>query len=80
MIISLGDLLSFAEDICGYNWNTFHSMLENDHIIPYYENPLKDLYIGIGVDYGWSSNVSDVINQLCLYYPSESITINLSDH
>lgn len=78
-LIGLGDLLTFAESECGYGWNNFHTMLEKDRIIPYNESPLRDLYVGVGIDYGWSSEVSDVINQLCLSYP-HAITIDLSDY
>ena len=78
-LIGLGDLLTFAESECGYGWNNFHAMLEKDRIIPYNESPLWDLYVGVGIDYGWSPEVSDVINKLCLSYP-HAITIDLSDY
>lgn len=73
-VVPLGDLLTFAESECGYPWNTFISMLERDRFLPYYESPLFEIYIGAGKDYGWSAEVSNVINRFCL-----SFSIDRSD-
>lgn len=60
-LVDFGDLLRYAESI-GIFWNKAHDILVNDGVVPMYESPTQDLYIGVAEDYGWCAESSRIID------------------
>ena len=58
----IGDLAAFAETI-GYNYNEAISIMEKDRFVPFYEKKYKELYSGMGSDYGFSEDLSKIIDK-----------------
>lgn len=63
----VADLALFAEEM-GYSYNKFIDLLEESRIIPFYEAPYKELYSGAGEDYGWSKEVTEVVEAFVKEY------------
>ena len=76
-LVDINDLLFFAEKE-GYAWNLFIDMLTKDRILPWCDSPICELYVGYGVDYGMSEEVSDIIDAFCNQFKNKEITINLA--
>ena len=53
-------------------------MLTKDRLLPWYDSPIRELYVGYGDEYGMSKEVSDVIDSFCKQFKNEEVTINLN--
>jgi hypothetical protein len=58
----IGDLAVFAEEI-GYGYNESITIMEKDRFVPFYEAKYKELYIGMGKDYGFSPELTNIIDK-----------------
>jgi hypothetical protein len=58
----IGDVAAFAETL-GFDYNQTISLMEKDNFVPFYEKSSKELYIGIGSDYGYSDELSTIFNE-----------------
>lgn len=74
MLNSVFDVAEFAEKF-GFNYNEFINLMEKSKIIPFYERKVLEVYIGVGKDYGWSEEVSNVFDK----YVEENGTQMLTD-
>lgn len=55
------DLLAYADNN-GYDWNTAHDMLVKERVVPMYETHTREIYVGMGGSYGYSDEVSAIID------------------
>lgn len=44
------------------DYNSIINMMKKDRMIPGYETPTRDLYTGMGNDYGYSDTLSAIID------------------
>jgi len=58
----IGDLAVFAEEL-GFHYNEAITIMEKDRFVPFYETKCKELYIGMGKDYGFSTELSTIIDK-----------------
>ena len=73
-LVDIGDLLFFAEKQ-GYHWNQFIDMLTKDRLLPWYDSPIRELYVGYGDEYGMSKEVSDVIDSFCQQFKTKKLQL-----
>jgi hypothetical protein len=59
---TVGDIAAFAEDY-GYAYNQVINMMSNDRFIPFYEQSFKEIHKGYGEDYGFSQELSAIIDK-----------------
>lgn len=69
-VCEFGDLLCHAEKL-GYSWNTAHDILVDDEVPPMYESYQRDIYVGMGPDYGWSEDSCKIVDG---YLASEGVS------
>ena len=77
VLVDIGDLLTHATTK-GYDWNQFIEILTKDRFLPWCDTPLRALYEGMGDEYGYSKETSDVLDSFCISLNAKNITINLS--
>jgi hypothetical protein len=58
----IGDLALFAETL-GYNYNEAITIMEKDDFVPFYEKRFRELYIGMGSDYGYGEDLSKILDK-----------------
>lgn len=56
------DVAMFAERKELANYNEAISLMEKDKLIPGYETPTFTLYKGVGRDYGYSEQLSNILD------------------
>ena len=64
------DLLHHAVTL-GYGWNEAHDFLVADEVCPMYEARTRDIYPGVGDDYGWSDASCKIVES---YLKKEGVT------
>lgn len=73
MLNSIYDVAVFAEKF-GFNYNDFINLMEKSKIIPFYERKVLEVYIGVGKDYSWSEDVSNVFDKYVEENGSQMLT------
>lgn len=75
MLNSVSDVAAFAESMGkGYNYNGVLTMMEEDHIIPFYERKTLEVYKGIGKDYGWSESLCEIFDAYVEKHGDQELT------
>lgn len=59
----IGDVACFAERENILDYNQAINQFEKDKIIPGYETCVKEIYKGIGKDYGWSDVSCEIFDK-----------------
>lgn len=63
MLKSVSDVAAFAETLGkDYHYNGVLTLMEKDHILPFYERKTLEIYKGIGKDYGWSEALCEIFD------------------
>lgn len=73
MLNSVADVAVFAEKL-GFNYNQFINLMEESNIIPFYERKVLEVYKDVGIDYGWSEEVTNVFNKYVEENGSQMLT------
>ena len=67
-LVDFSDILSYAEKL-GFFWNQTQKIMENDRIVPFYEESTRDFYFSDCVNaqnaehnpYGWSNETLKIL-------------------
>lgn len=75
MLNTVADVAAFAESMGkDYHYNGVLSLMEKDHIIPFYERKTLEVYKGVGESYGWSEALCEIFDAYVEKYGDQDLT------
>lgn len=72
VVVDMGDLLQHATTL-GYDWNNACALL--DRVRPQYEITQRDIYVGMGEDYGLNADASRIIDDFLISHNIRTATL-----
>lgn len=71
----IADVAMHAETNFDISYNDALNLFEKDRIIPGYETPVKEIYKGIGKDYGWSDLSTQIFDSFVKEHGEQTIIL-----